>query len=55
MFEVISQIGSLKISTTCSNLEEALTHARYLQCLYYGPNTEILGSQPDAMILIKTA
>lgn len=53
MFEVNSQIGSLKITTVCNSLREALNHARYLQCLYYGPSTEILGSNPEALIWIK--
>jgi hypothetical protein len=53
MFEVISVIGQLKTVTECNGLTEALRHARFLQNLYYGPCPEILGSAPDAMILIK--
>lgn len=52
-FEVISQFESFRTVSLCVNLAEAIAHARYLQVLYWGPNHEIIGSNPNATILIK--
>ncbi len=51
--EVISQFETFKTITKCKDINEALQHARYLRALFYGPSPEILGSHPNALILIR--